>query len=1101
MARSPGYLRLASRTTRTLAEKAFDVLREAVVVVDTQAKHLPVVLANVAAQNCLGGKSSETPALMGSSLFGLLGAASASVIESLLASVSESEMSLSRTLVWRLEQGETSQITEIKLLDTSADQRLVMLTLAPLPLESELTLAVDQLPFDLLILDSNLTVIYANGGAVRCSEVDESPVGRSAQALMPTMALAPEVYASALRGTRSHLEKVELCVPGAPKRWFDMDVQPLKRATGVFALTILSREVEGPHLVAPQAGSNRRELRALIADTQDNVAVAAPDGRLKYVSGGARNAMGYSLGDIEWSSYIFDYVHPDDAAVLRSKFSQLVAGVISGFTVQHRVRHHDGYYRWLESSYVPALDNPFIQGVVATSRDITERKQAEIELAQREEVFRLAADAVDGVIFEWDLARGIVHRSRGVAEVLGIEPEELAPVVDAWRERIHPADLPSVLRQIALALSDGRGYTVTYRIRDVRGRYRSMLERALIQRNARGEPVRAIGCSVDVSEIKRLTDLLGEVQLIAKMGGWEYGYSTLELTWTDELFRIFETSPAQFPVSWESMLARCTPESRERFNIAWRRADFGDGHLDLELEILTLQNHRIWIRVIGHIEKLDKRPIRAYGSVQNIQAEKLAQIALENNSGWLKLSLSTAHMHAWRWDKATDRIDFTFEERDPKSASAGIDSLATLLEQVHPQDRPMFAEAIESGFQRRADTNLEFRLKTAEGAYRSFAVTARPLFDPDGHPHGYVGVTQDVTARRESEAKLRRSEQLLRTTTANTADTLLLVDMDLRVRFINRGCAGLSAEDIVGQEISVVLPESARTAVIAKLRQVLNSGDPATYEFQSCETGAEPRYFENRVVLVQDETVGTGLSISVTDITDRKRLEQEILDVSSRERHTIGRDLHDGLGQELTGVALMLRSLATRFQHQLPEGVATLNEVVAVVNQSIENARALARGLLPVRTDAGGLPFALRELANRSRDIYGSEVNFRAEIWPEITLSETSASHLYRIAQEALTNSARHGHASRVEILLMVTRNTFLLRVTDDGIGFQPSSQPTSGMGLKIMRYRAGMIGAKIEIGANKPHGTIVRITGEQPARAGALQYSHAIYGGSEYGR
>ena len=253
--------------------------------------------------------------------------------------------------------------------------------------------------------------------------------------------------------------------------------------------------------------------------------------------------------------------------------------------------------------------------------------------------------------------------------------------------------------------------------------------------------------------------------------------------------------------------------------------------------------------------------------------------------------------------------------------------------------------------------------------------------------------------------------------------------------------------------------------------------------------------------MVLDEAIGAGLSISVTNVTERKRLEQEILDVSNRERHTIGRDLHDGLGQELTGVALMLRSLATRFQHQFPEGVATLNEIVGVVNQSIENARSLARGLLPVRTDTGGLPFALRELATRSRDLYQLDVTFRAEIWPEITLSETSSSHLYRIAQEALTNAARHGHAHKVDILLMVTRNTFLLRITDDGVGLRRQGEPTTGMGLKIMRYRAGIIGAKIEFGGNKPQGTIVRVTGEQPARSGALQYGHAIYGGSEYGR
>jgi signal transduction histidine kinase len=137
--------------------------------------------------------------------------------------------------------------------------------------------------------------------------------------------------------------------------------------------------------------------------------------------------------------------------------------------------------------------------------------------------------------------------------------------------------------------------------------------------------------------------------------------------------------------------------------------------------------------------------------------------------------------------------------------------------------------------------------------------------------------------------------------------------------------------------------------------------------------------------------------------------------------------------------------------------------------------------------------FALRELASRSRDLYGLEVNFRAEVWPKLTLDETDASHLYRIAQEALTNSARHGHATLVDIFLLATRNTFLLCITDDGEGFRVPTSPYTGMGLKIMKYRAGMIGAKFEIAPNEPRGTVVRVSGEQPLTAAELPSAQVI--------
>jgi signal transduction histidine kinase len=179
----------------------------------------------------------------------------------------------------------------------------------------------------------------------------------------------------------------------------------------------------------------------------------------------------------------------------------------------------------------------------------------------------------------------------------------------------------------------------------------------------------------------------------------------------------------------------------------------------------------------------------------------------------------------------------------------------------------------------------------------------------------------------------------------------------------------------------------------------------------------------------------------------------------------------------------MLRGLAGRVQERFPESAASIQEITDVVNRSIENARSLARGLLPVR-DTGGLAPALQELASRSRDLYGLEVDVHLEVSPEDHFSELEANHLYRIAQEALTNAARHGHASRVEIALSATRHAFLLCVSDDGEGMAEDAAPYTGMGLNIMKYRAGMIGAKFEIVSRKPRGTVVRVTGERSLTA-----------------
>ena len=1074
MATSPDFLRLASNATRALADTALDSLRDAVLVVDGRHKHLPVVLANAAARVCLS--EPDPTALIEAPLARYLDAESAIQIVPIVSSLSDADTRSSRVLMWRFVGGEQSALTELKPLMGAPGQHLVMLTFAPPAPQPDLVTAIDQLPYDVLILDTDLKVTYANAGAIRSAgQVPGGAVGCSALMLTPTLLVKPDVFARALQGHSYHDESLAFEEPGRSARRFEIDVQPLKGASGIVGLVVLSLEVTERRTSNRAQGAGERRLLALTEHAQDIITIAAADGRVKYVSAGMQNSLGYTSEERE-SHFLFELAHPDDREDLLAKYRQLVAGEIKGFSREFRTRHKDGSYRWLESRCVSALANPLIDGVVINSRDITQRKQAESRLAQREEIFRLAADAVDGIIFEWDLVKGVVHRSRGVQEVLGIIPEEMESSANAWLERIHPRDFGAVKKAVSAALINGRGWATTYRIRDAKGGYKSILDRALVQRNAAGDPVRVIGCCVDVSEIKRLTDILEETQRIAMIGGWEYSYATRELTSTEEMYRIFGAKRTEFELTWESMLAQCVPESREQFREACKKAEAGAGHIDLELEINTLEERRIWVRVIGHLEMLGGQPFRAYGSVQNIQAKKLAQIALENSTGWLKLSMTMANMHAWRWDRAQNSFEFANLENPQIHLPSVFPDMQTMLARVHPKDQSAVKRAIDSAFEGQVEVRQEFELLGNDGRYRSYATTARPLFD-GAAPRGLVGVIQDVTARRDSERRLQRSEALLRATTSNTADTLFLLDTAMRVRFVNNGVNGLTPEQIIGREINTLLPAAASAGVLRKLAHILESGETTTFEFESIADG-QGQYFENRAVLVRDDGVATGISISMRDITERKHLEQEILDVSGRERQSIGRDLHDGLGQELTGVALMLRGLSSRIQQRCPDVLEHVNEIIGHVNQSIETARSLARGLLPVRTETGGLSAALRALAARSRDLYGLEVTFRSEMCHEFIFTETDASHLYRITQEALTNASRHGHASLVDISLIAKEDGFTLRITDNGVGFVRTAPSGSGMGLKIMKYRADMIGAKFEIAANQPRGAAVTVTG-----------------------
>ncbi|MGZ8899096.1 MAG: PAS domain-containing sensor histidine kinase [Limisphaerales bacterium] len=219
-----------------------------------------------------------------------------------------------------------------------------------------------------------------------------------------------------------------------------------------------------------------------------------------------------------------------------------------------------------------------------------------------------------------------------------------------------------------------------------------------------------------------------------------------------------------------------------------------------------------------------------------------------------------------------------------------------------------------------------------------------------------------------------------------------------------------------------------------------------------------------------------------TDITHRKQQEQEhielekqVLEISERERRRIGQDLHDGLGQHLTGIELMVQALESKLQSVSPEAVTQAARISEHVRDAIRQTKSLARGLSPVNLEANGLMSALQELTVSVREMFRVNVSFNARN-PVLISDNVAATHLFRIAQEAISNALKHGGARNVQVELEKKAEEISLSVTDDGQGFT-TNMNGSGMGLRIMGYRAGMIGGKVEVHSANGHGTKVVCT------------------------
>jgi two-component system, LuxR family, sensor kinase FixL len=223
------------------------------------------------------------------------------------------------------------------------------------------------------------------------------------------------------------------------------------------------------------------------------------------------------------------------------------------------------------------------------------------------------------------------------------------------------------------------------------------------------------------------------------------------------------------------------------------------------------------------------------------------------------------------------------------------------------------------------------------------------------------------------------------------------------------------------------------------------------------------------------------LNLSILrDVTERRALEYEIQEISEREQRRLGQDLHDGLGQSMTGIAFLAKVLQQKLQAKQVEEAEAAGNIASLINEALAQTRRLSRGLCPVVLDTNDIEAALEQLAENVRTLFSVSCESRCQ--PEIKIADNAvAVHLYRIAQEAASNAVKHGRARNILLSLVSNHSRLILKVKDDGAGF-PADPPTGkGMGLRVMHHRARMIGATILL--QQPKGGGVTVTCSLPRR------------------
>jgi PAS domain S-box-containing protein len=330
---------------------------------------------------------------------------------------------------------------------------------------------------------------------------------------------------------------------------------------------------------------------------------------------------------------------------------------------------------------------------------------------------------------------------------------------------------------------------------------------------------------------------------------------------------------------------------------------------------------------------------------------------------------------------------------------------------------------------------------------------------------------------RPIEHIIDQQAETFRTLAETAREGIILANTSGAIEFVNPAAEqlfGYQPKELIGASIKCLMPKETSLAHDGYIQRYLQTGFPRIIGngrqlVAKRKDGTRfPIYLSIGDIRTSHARLFAGL---IMDMSEQQQLQREILEIPVSEQRRIGQELHDGLGQQLTGLGLLATSLlnkASKPEHELASKLAHGLRV------AVGQVRALSRGLMPVDIDAEGFTNALENLVKEIRSHSNMRIfltlNERIRI-----LNNSSALHLYRIAQEALNNAIKHANASRIEVSVGLVGDRGCLAIRDNGGGFDAEPQKSAGLGLRIMQHRCSMIDAEFEIRSSAENGTEVR--------------------------
>ena len=814
------------------------------------------------------------------------------------------------------------------------------------------------------------------------------------------------------------------------------------------------------------------KYRTIFENAEEGIFQTSPEGRFLSANPALARMFGYASPEEVMSSVTQSgqqlWANPQD----RTEFRRRLETEGSVTDIEREGIRKDGERIWVSVDAHSVRDaSGKVLYYEGTCRDITQAKNAETQLA----TLAHAVESTSELICITDTENRFTFANGAFLDAYGYRLEE---IVGKTPNILFSANNPpGLLEEILLSTQElGWQGEVLDRRKDG-SEFPVFLSTSLI-RDRKGEVLGLMGVARDITEQKRVQDQINlladavqsarEFISIADTSNRfifvnrafleAYGYTQAEVLGRSPEFLYASRNP---PGLCDSVLA-------ETLNATWRgeiwnlRKDGSEFPISLTTSRIRDARGRT-LGLIGVARDISDR--HAAAEALRLAEARYRAIFENATEGIFQVTTSGRLLNA---NPAFARM-FGYESPEELIAAVtDLDRTYVLPTQPLELRRLLQTQGSVKGF--------EAERTRKDGSRFWTSLNAHAVQGSDGAVNYYEGTVLDISKRKRAEAILRESERKLRLIAENTTDVIFAFDMDRRPLYANRAVEQVTGYTLVEiQErgfINWIHPEDQRRML--QLWEDLYSGKGfSDVEFRLVTKAGQIKYCSSTWGPLFDEN---GRQIGVQgreqDITERKLLQQEVLDTAANERRRIGHELHDGLGQFLAGISFRAQALENNLAASAAPQEIDAAELAQLISKAISQTRSLARGLDPEELELGGLPAALQSLSTETNTFFGVQCFLRCTA--DLRLPAQGSVALYRIAQEAIHNAITHGDAQRIEIYLSTDDGHLILRIKDNGAGFDGEAPSRSGMGLRVMHYRARSIGAQLKVASKPGNGTEV---------------------------